>query len=99
VLDAARQTVGSGATFTWVSDEFLAEHEVGEWMEIPLWLHDPEWVGMHMADVTRALEAGLTFRPLEQTVRETLELASPTDEAGLTAEREAELLQAWATRR
>jgi 2'-hydroxyisoflavone reductase len=99
VLDAARQTVGSGATFTWVSDEFLAEHEVGEWMEIPLWLHDPEWVGMHMADVTRALEAGLTFRPLEQTVRETLALASPTDEAGLTAEREAELLQAWATRR
>jgi 2'-hydroxyisoflavone reductase len=97
-LETARQAASSDASFTWVSDEFLAEHDVGEWMELPLWLRDPDWVGTHMADVTRALEAGLTFRPLEQTVRETLELAEPTAEAGLTPEREADLLRAWAAR-
>ena len=74
---------GSDASFTWVPDAFLAEHDVGEWMELPLWLRDPEWVGMHMADAFRAIEAGLSFRPLEETVRETLELAEPTEEAGL----------------
>jgi 2'-hydroxyisoflavone reductase len=99
LLETARRTAGGDAALTWVSDDFLTAHEVGEWMELPMWIQDPEWVGMHMADVTKALEAGLTFRPLEQTVRETLELAEPTDEAGLSPEREVELLQAWAARR
>jgi 2'-hydroxyisoflavone reductase len=98
VLETARESTGSNATFVWVSDDFLGEHEVGEWMELPLWLRDPEWVGMHMADVTKALDAGLTFRPLEETIRETLELAEPTDDAGLAPEREAELLRAWKAR-
>jgi 2'-hydroxyisoflavone reductase len=96
LLETAREVAGSDASFTWVSDAFLAEHDVGEWMELPMWLRDPEWVGMHMADVSRAIEAGLSFRPLEETVRETLELAEPTGEAGLSPEREAELLSAWA---
>jgi 2'-hydroxyisoflavone reductase len=98
LLETARHTAGNEATFTWVPDDFLVEHGVGEWMELPMWLQDPEWVGMHMADVTRALETGLTFRPLPDTVRETLERAAPTDGAGLAPEREAELLRAWAAR-
>jgi 2'-hydroxyisoflavone reductase len=95
VLETAREVSGSDASFTWVPDEFLVEHEVGEWMELPLWLQDPEWIGLHMADVTKAEAAGLTFRPLEETIRETLALAEPTADAGLAPEREAELLRAW----
>lgn len=98
LLETARATTGADAALTWVSDDFLGEHEVGEWMELPLWLRDPDWVGMHMADVTKALDAGLTFRPLEETIRETLELAEPTEDAGLKPERERELLRAWAAR-
>ena len=98
LLEIAREVAGSDATFTWVPDAFLAEHDVGEWVELPLWLRDPEWVGMHKADVLPAIEAGLSFRPLDETVRETLELAEPTDEAGLPPEREAELLSAWRER-
>ncbi len=94
LLETAREVSGSDASFTWVPDAFLTEHGVGEWMELPMWLCDPEWVGMHMADVFPAIEAGLSFRPLEATIRETLELAEPTDEAGLSPEREAELLSA-----
>jgi len=99
VLETCRVVTGSDATLTWVSDEFLIDHEVGEWGEMPLWMHGPDWVGMHMTDVTRAVEAGLTFRPLEQTIRATLDLAQPTDDAGLSPEREAELLAAWKRRR
>jgi hypothetical protein len=50
---------------------------------------------MFRADVSRALAAGLTFRPLDDIVRGTLEHAEPTDDAGLKPERERELLEAW----
>ncbi|HZN21482.1 MAG TPA: hypothetical protein VFB57_02855, partial [Gaiellaceae bacterium] len=68
---------------------------VGEWMELPLWLADPEWVGMNQAVVSRAEAAGLSHRPLEDTIRGTLDEAETTDEAGMKPERERELLEAW----
>jgi len=77
-----------------VPDDFLVAHGVGEWIELPLWIHDPEEAGMLDAIVTRAVEAGLTFRPLEDTVRDTLDHAEPVEDVGLTPEREAELLVA-----
>ena len=87
----------AGADATWVSDEFLLEHEVGPWMELPLWLPGPEWAGMHATDVGRAVAAGLRFRPLEETIRGAAE--APAEEGvGLAPEREAELLTAWRER-
>jgi 2'-hydroxyisoflavone reductase len=64
-------------------------------MELPLWLHDPEWVGMNRTDASRAIAAGLAFRPLDETVRGALEEAEASEEAGLSPEREAELLERW----
>ena len=84
----------AGADVTWVTDEFLQEHEVGPWMELPLWLPDPEWAGMHATDVSRAVAAGLRFRPLAETIAGAA--GAPAEEGvGLTPEREAELLTAW----
>jgi 2'-hydroxyisoflavone reductase len=94
VLETCRDVAGGNATFTWVPNNFLAEREVGEWMELPMWIHASDEAGIHEADVSRAIAAGLTFRPLEDTVRDTLELAQLTPEAGLSPEREAELLAA-----
>jgi 2'-hydroxyisoflavone reductase len=92
LLETCREVSGSDAAFTWVPDRFLAEHGVGEWMELPLWIEDPEEVGLLDAVVSRALEAGLTFRPLTDTVRDTLERAELVDGVGLAPGREAELL-------
>ena len=87
----------AGAHVTWVTDEFLREQGVGEWMELPLWIGSPEWRGMHEADVSRAIAAGLRFRPVAETVAGAA--AAPAVEGvGLTPEREAELLEAWAAR-
>ncbi|HWL32403.1 MAG TPA: NAD-dependent epimerase/dehydratase family protein [Gaiellaceae bacterium] len=84
----------AGTDVTWVSDEFLQEHEVGPWMELPLWLPDPEWSGMHATAVSRAVTAGLRFRSLEETIRGAAD--APAEEGvGLAPEREAELLAAW----
>lgn len=99
LLDTCRTVSESDARVTWVTDEFLLEQGVGEWMELPLWLADPAMAAADRADVSRAVGAGLAFRPLADTVRATIELAETTDSAGLAPEREAELLAAWHDRR
>ena len=84
----------AGADVTWVTDEFLTEHEVGEWMELPLWLGDPGFSGMHRTEVGRAVAAGLRFRPLAETIAGAAGAPS-VEGVGLTPEREAALLAAW----
>jgi 2'-hydroxyisoflavone reductase len=96
LVESGLRVTGSEANPVWIDEDWLAGQGVGEWMEVPMWLRDPEWVGMNRADVSRALGAGLTFRPLDETVRGTLDHAETTDEAGLKPERERELLEAWA---
>jgi 2'-hydroxyisoflavone reductase len=89
-----------------VDEDFLLAHEVGQWMELPLWLaqSELEWAHMQEADVSRAIAAGLTFRPLDETVADTLAWAQAREEretadgVGLAPEREAELLAAVPSR-
>jgi 2'-hydroxyisoflavone reductase len=95
LVESCLRVTGSDGRPVWIDSAYLAEQGVGEWMELPMWLHDPEWVGVNRADVSRAVAAGLSFRPLDDTVRGTLELAETTDEAGMKPERERELLEAW----
>ena len=88
-----------GATFTWVDDEFLLANEAAAYTEIPLWV-PAAYAGFGAFDHRKALMDGLTFRPLAETVRDTLawQATRPPDyawRAGLTPEREAELLARW----
>jgi len=98
LLETCHTVAGINSEITWVPSEFLLAHEVGEWMELPLWTVDPSMAGADQVDVQRALEAGLVFRPLADTVRGALEVAATTDVAGLSPERETELLVAWHAR-
>ena len=99
VIDAARRVSGSSARAVEVDDAFLAGHGVGEWLELPLWVDAAgELRAVFSTDAGRATAAGLTFRPLEDTVAATLGDAGLVDGVGLTPEREAELLAAWWSR-
>jgi nucleoside-diphosphate-sugar epimerase len=95
LLATCHAVAGADSRVTWVPDEFLLANEVGEWMELPLWIADPALRFADRVDVTRALGAGLRFRPLDDTVRGALEEAETTEAAGLTPEREATVLAAW----
>ncbi len=97
VIDSAKRVTGSTARPVEVDDAFLAGEGVGEWMELPLWVdkRNVDWRRFLEVDVSRAVTAGLTFRPLDETVAATLEHAALVDGVGLTPEREAELLAAW----
>jgi 2'-hydroxyisoflavone reductase len=98
LLETCREVTASDAKLVWVDGDFLLEQGVEQWMGLPMWMHEEEWRGMHMADVSRGLEAGLAFRPLEETIRATLDEAETTEEAGLSPQREHEVLEAWKAR-
>ena len=96
LLDAC-QRVSGNVELVWVAPERLVEAGVGEWMELPLWIVSPDFAGMQRTDVSKALRDGLRFRPLEETIRDTLawEAVRETPRAegvGLAPERERELL-------
>ena len=80
-----------------VTEEFLTEQGVHGWMDLPCWIPSTEEEGacFQLVPVDRAVAAGLTFRPLEETARAVPEW---TGKAGLQPEREAELLAAWEAR-
>ncbi len=98
MLEEIREATGSDARFVWASEEFLLEAGVKPWEEMPLWV-PKEMVGILAVDVGRAVEAGLAFRQLAETARDTFrpEAESPAVEfdAGISPGRERELLRAW----
>jgi len=100
-LDTCERISGGGARFVWADASFLLAHGVEPWVGLPLWIPvDGDMSGLQEIDCRRAIAAGLTFRPLAETVRDTLawDATRPEDEerkAGISREREAELLRTW----
>lgn len=97
VVNACKRAANSDARFVWASEKFLLEHEVGPWMEMPLWVPEGEMRWIVRADTSRALSAGLKIRALGETVADTLAWARDRSrdelQAGLKSDREAQLLR------
>jgi 2'-hydroxyisoflavone reductase len=96
LLDECRRSSGD-AEIVWVPTETLVAADVGEWMELPLWIVTPEYSATHLTDISKAKAAGLRFRPLAETIADTLAWDAVreiprADGVGLTPERERELL-------
>ena len=72
LLEAAREVTGSRATLVWVSPEVIEAAGIEPWIELPVWVPPSgEYVGIHDSDVSAAYAAGLTCRPVSQTVADT----------------------------
>ncbi len=103
MLYGVRAITSTPGSFTWIPEDFLEEQEVAPWGDVPSWIPGD---GLMYVDVHRAVEAGLTFRSLAVTALDTLEWdkARPAEQrrerrAGMSREREREILDAWRTRR
>jgi 2'-hydroxyisoflavone reductase len=102
LLDSCIRMAGTNAQLFWAPDAFLGAERVGEWEELPLWIVDPEFVGMMDVHPAR-----IPARPLEDTIRDVLAAGpAPADgpghmgeQAGLSPEREAHLLGRLRARR
>ncbi len=84
-----------------VSDEFLAENEVKEWQDLPF--ITPLGGDLTIVDITKSINAGLTIRPMAETVAATADWhrtrgENPELKTGMTREREDELLGKWKAR-
>jgi 2'-hydroxyisoflavone reductase len=113
LLYGIKAVTTAGAQFTWVPADFLRDHHVQAWastatnMSMPVWVPDrPQNAGFSRRSIQKALAAGLTFRPLAVTAKDTLdwnktrpaadlETLAKGGRAGTSAEREGEVLAAW----
>ena len=103
MLYGIRATNTAGATLHWIPTDFLAAHKVSPWSDMPAWIPaQGDSAGFGQRSIARAIASGLTFRPLATTATDTLAWfrAQPAERqaklgAGLSPEREAEVLAAW----
>lgn len=106
LVDACVSVAANGAKPVWIPADFLAAQNVAPWSDMPAWIPPTgDAAAGGLVPVDRALAAGLSIRPLEQTVRDTLawHATRPAEQreklkAGLGAEREAAVLAAWKAR-
>ncbi len=103
LLDGIKTVTTSESRFTWVDTDFLLSQRVSPWNELPVWVapRGPEQ-GFSMLSNKRALKKGLTFRPIPDTAKVTLEWfrkQPPERQArlrsGISPEREAAVLAGW----
>jgi 2'-hydroxyisoflavone reductase len=103
MLEGIKKGVGGDAKFTWVSTEFLEKQNVAPWSDLPVWVPSRGGEeGFAEINCKKAIAAGLAFRPVSATAKDTLAWfrTLPEDRrgklgAGITAEKETELLTAW----
>jgi 2'-hydroxyisoflavone reductase len=102
VLRACEKATGAKPTYTHVAPELLEARQA----DLPIWVsRKGSLAGYGAVSNTRALRAGLTFRPLETTITDLLAWfrSQPAERraklrAGLTREQESDLLKAWRAR-
>jgi 2'-hydroxyisoflavone reductase len=107
MLYGIRAVTSAEVSFTWVEADFLQEFDVRPWSHMPVWIPPRDGMeGFSRVDCGKAFSHGLTFRPLADTARDTLEWfkSLPAERrgsprAGLPREREAEVLEAWNVRK
>lgn len=106
LLYGIRAVTSAEVSFTWVDADFLAAHQVAPWMQMTVWVPPRGgYEGFATVSIARAEAAGLTFRPLAVTAKDTLDWWKELPEerraepkAGLPAEKETEVLAAWHAR-
>lgn len=95
LIEECKNLAGGDAEIEWVDQKFLTEAEVVPYTELPLWLPD-EMDGGNNCNVSKAVKSGLTFRPLKETLTDSLNYVNSKEDytlrSGLKPEREKELL-------
>ena len=92
---AAERGAGGGNA-VWADGSFLLQQEVEPWIEMPLWLPQPNWAGVLCISNVKAVSAGLQHRPTTDTISSVLDWLSAAPGAkvaGLAGDRESALLQ------
>jgi 2'-hydroxyisoflavone reductase len=103
LLESCVRLTQKNVTMHWLDDSRLFNANVAPWTELPLWIpeDEPDAGGLMLAKANRAIDAGLKFRSIDDTLRDTLAWTQQLrgDDAALgtnktlAPSREAELLR------
>jgi 2'-hydroxyisoflavone reductase len=97
LLDSAARVAGTRVDPVWIPERWLSDHGFDDGVAFPIWESGDG--GRARMDASKAVASGLTHRDLESTIRDTLAWdrarGLPELAAGLSPEREAELLAAF----
>jgi 2'-hydroxyisoflavone reductase len=106
-IDACIKVTDSNAEVVWADEKFLLDQKVAPWTELPLWVPEnyplsPEtkepWKGAFSINVDKAIQSGLSFRKLEESIADIYEwektrhLTEYEWKSGMREEKEKELL-------
>lgn len=107
LLNTCKMVTNNETEFIWADESFLLDHQVQPWTEMPLWApeHFPlegekePWKGTFLINIEKAVNAGLSFRPLEETIHDVYQWIKESkytvQKGGISLEKEQELLEAW----
>ncbi|MEO8663892.1 MAG: NAD-dependent epimerase/dehydratase family protein [Ignavibacteria bacterium] len=97
-IKACQEVSDKKSEIIWANEKFLADENVSGWTDLPMWIR-AEDEGVNNVNVGKAVKDGLTFRPLKETISDTLQFDRTREDhkfrAGLKREREAELIEKW----
>ncbi|MBD1381333.1 SDR family oxidoreductase [Metabacillus arenae] len=105
LLNTCKAVTNSDIEFVWAEEQFLQEHKVQPWLDMPFWIpeHFPldgetePWKGTFSISIEKAVNAGLSFRPLEETIYDVYQWEKARQDterkAGISREREQKLLE------
>ncbi|HEX6393419.1 MAG TPA: NAD-dependent epimerase/dehydratase family protein [Acidimicrobiales bacterium] len=96
LVEACRRVCASDVEVVWVPSQKLLEAGLTPWMGVPLWIGDPAWKGANRVDISRALQAGLEFRDLDDTIKAALDSEPPDQRTTFDSSIEKSLLQSLA---
>lgn len=107
LLNTCKAVTNGDAEFVWTDEQFVLDYKIQPWTEMPLWIpeHFPlegetePWKGSFFISIEKAVNAGLSFRPLEDTVSDVYQWEKARQDTerktGISREREQELLETW----
>ncbi|PWU70000.1 SDR family oxidoreductase [Gracilibacillus dipsosauri] len=107
LLNSCKMVTNNETEFIWADESFLLDRQVQPWTEMPLWApeHFPlegekePWKGTFLINIEKAVNAGLSFRPLEETIHDVYQWIKESkytvQKGGISLEKEQELLEAW----
>lgn len=107
LLNTCKAISNSNAEFVWADEQFLLKNKVLPWTEMPLWIpensplegNEKPWKGAFSFNIEKAIHAGLSYRPLEDTINDIYQWENTriNDErkAGISQAKEQELLKLW----
>ena len=103
LLAESMAVTATEVTPTWLSARFIEERQLGENRSLPIWAPPTgEYAGVSLVNGERAAAKGLRNRPMRETARDLIswwrtlpEERTQNIRAGLSPEREAEVLALW----